>query len=41
MGICCLAQGSETGDLCYHEEWDGEWDRREVQKGGWYMYAYG
>ena len=33
MGICCVAQETQTG-LCVNlEGWDGEGDGREVQKG--------
>ena len=33
MGICCLAQETQTG-LCINlEGWDGEGDGREFQKG--------
>ena len=34
MGICCMAQETQTG-LCINlEGWDGEADGREFQKGG-------
>ena len=34
MGICCLAQETQTGAL-YQPRWvGGEGDGREVQKGG-------
>ena len=34
MGICCMAQETQTG-LCINlEGWDGVGDEREVQKGG-------
>ena len=34
MGICCMAQETQTG-LCINlEGWDGEGDGREFQKGG-------
>ena len=34
MGMCCMAQETQTG-LCINlEEWDREEDMREVQKGG-------
>ena len=34
MGICCMAQETQTGALYHKEGWDGEGDGREVQKGG-------
>ena len=34
MGICCLAQETQTGAPINLEGWDGEGDGREVQKGG-------
>ena len=34
MGICCLAQETQTGALHQSRGWDGEGDGREVQKGG-------
>ena len=34
MGICCMAQETQTGTLINREGWDGEGDGREVQKGG-------
>ena len=34
MGICCMAQETQTG-LCINlEGWDGEGDGREIQTGG-------
>ena len=34
MGICCMAQETQTR-LCINlEGWDGEGDGREIQKGG-------
>ena len=33
MGICCMAEETQTGPL-YLEGWDGAGDGREVQKGG-------
>jgi len=34
MGICCMAQETQTGGLCINlEGWDGEGDGREFQKG--------
>ena len=34
MGICCMAQETQTGYCINLEAWDGEGDGREVQKGG-------
>ena len=35
MGICCMTQGTLKQGLCDNlEGWDGDGDRREVQKGG-------
>ena len=35
MGICCLAQETQTGARCINlEEWGREGNEREVQKGG-------
>ena len=34
MGICFMAQETQTGALYHVEGWDGEGDGREVQKGG-------
>ena len=34
MGICCMAQKTQTGALYQLEVLDGEEDGREVQKGG-------
>ena len=34
MGICCMAQETQTGALYPPREWGGEGDGREVQKGG-------
>ena len=31
MGICCMAQETQTGAL---ERWNGEGDGKELQKGG-------
>ena len=31
MGICCMAQETQTWAL-YQPRWNGEGDRREVQK---------
>ena len=31
MGICCMAQETQTGAL---ERWNGEGDEKELQKGG-------
>ena len=33
MGICYMAQETQTGALYQPRGWDGEWDGREVQKG--------
>ena len=33
MGICCMAQETQTGVCINLEEWDGG-DGKEVQKGG-------
>ena len=41
MGICCMAQETQTGALYNLMGWDGEWNGREVQGGGEYMYTYG
>jgi len=37
MGICCMAQETQTGVLINLEGWDGEGD----SKGRGYMYTYG
>ena len=34
MGICCMTQGTQTGDLWQPRGWDGEAEGREVQEGG-------
>ena len=34
MGICCMAQETQTGALYQSKGWDGEGDGREFQKGG-------
>ena len=34
MGICCVAQETQTGALWQAEGWDGEEDGREVPEGG-------
>ena len=34
VGICCIAQGTQTGALWQVEGWDEEGDRRKVQEGG-------
>ena len=34
MGICWMTQGTQTRTLWQDEEWDGEGDGKEVQKGG-------
>ena len=34
MGICCVAQETQTGALNQPEGWDGEGGGKEVQKGG-------
>ena len=34
MGICCMAQETQTGALYQPREWNGEGYGREVQKGG-------
>ena len=34
MGICCVAQATQTGVLYQPEGWDGEAEEREVQEGG-------
>ena len=34
MGICCMAQETETGVCVNPERGDGEGDGREVQNGG-------
>ena len=34
MGICCMAQATQTGALHQSRGWDGERDGTEVQKGG-------
>ena len=34
MGICCVAQETQTGVCINLEEWDAEGDGKEVQKGG-------
>ena len=41
MGICCMAQETQTGALFNLKGWDGEGNWRELQKGGGYMYTYG
>ena len=33
MGICCMAEETQTGALYQPREWNGEGDGREVQKG--------
>ena len=35
MGICCMAQETQTGTLYQPRRVDGEGDGREVQKGRW------
>ena len=41
MGICCVAQGTLTGDLYQPREvgWGGSWEG--ISKGRGYMYIYG
>ena len=34
MGICCMAQETQTGALYQPWGWDGEGDGREAQEGG-------
>ena len=34
MGICCMAQETQTGALNQARGWDGEGDGREFQKVG-------
>ena len=34
MGICCMAQETQTGALYQPWGWDGEGDGREAQRGG-------
>ena len=34
MGICCMAQETQTGALYQPRGWDREGDRREVQERG-------
>ena len=34
MGICCMAQETQTEALCQPKGWDGEGDGKEFQKGG-------
>ena len=34
MGICCMAQETQTGACINLEGWDGEGGGREFQKGG-------
>ena len=34
MGICCMAQETQTGALYKPRGVEGEWDGREVQKEG-------
>ena len=34
MGICSMAQETQTGAHINLEGWDGEGDRKEFQKGG-------
>ena len=34
MGICCMAQETQTGAPYQPKGWDGEGNGREVQKGG-------
>ena len=34
MGICCMAQETQTGVCINLEGWDAEGDGKEVQKGG-------
>ena len=33
MGICCMAEETQTGALYQLRGWDGERNGREVQKG--------
>ena len=40
MGICCMAQKTQTGALYHPEGWDGVGDGREVQKEGTYVYLW-
>ena len=41
MGICCMAQETQTGDLYQPTgvEWGERW--KEASKGRGYMYTYG
>ena len=41
LGICCMAQETQTGALYQPRgvEWGGKWER--VSKGTEYMYTYG
>ena len=34
MGICCMAQGTQTGALYQPRGWDGEGYGKEFQEGG-------
>ena len=34
MGICCMAQGTQTGALWQSKGLDGEGDGKEVREGG-------
>ena len=34
MGICSMAQETQTGPLYQPRVWDGEGDGREIQEGG-------
>ena len=34
MGICCMAQETQTGAPYQPKGWDGEGNGRELQKGG-------
>ena len=34
MGICCMAKKLKQGLCINPQQWDGEGDGREVQKGG-------
>ena len=41
MGICCMAQETQTGDLYQPrgKGWEGRWERGSEGRG--YMYTYG
>ena len=41
VGICCMAQETQTGSLCQSRgvEWGGKWEKGS--KGRGYMYTYG